>query len=159
MDYEEENIYGGGEEDYFFEEKEQNIVSAFRDRERIGFSRGLATAIEGQGHLSQYLNKLNRMDPELKAISLLEGFYYEVYPIYGSFGVNDLDNIINIFNRSENKLCKSPVLFVLGYIMNQTETRTGVNINLIRRLIDSCKLEYISEIDVIRYYRMIKRLT
>ena len=150
---------GNGDDDYFnYNERESNIVSVYKDRDRIGMSKGLATVIEGKGHLAQYMNKLNRMDPELKAISLLEGFYYEVYPLYGNFGVNDLDNIINIFNRSENKLYKSPVLFILGYIMYHSETRNGVNIPLIKKIIYSSKLEYITEIDVIRYYKMIKRL-
>lgn len=142
----------------FFEEKEIPIVSAFRDRERVGFARGMATVIEGQGYLAQYLNKINRMDPELKALAMLEGFYHEVYPVYGRFGAMDLDNIINIFNRTEHKLYKNPVLFILGYILFHSESKNRIHLDIIKNIMSRTKIEGVSLSDVIRYYKLIKRL-
>lgn len=143
-------------DDYDFEEpKGSQIVTVFRDRERIGNKHVLATEIEGKGTLAKYLDRVNNMDPEIRFLNQLEIYYYDLNHYY-KFSVGDLDIIIDYFNSTPNKIFKNPYCMLLGYIL--LRTYDSHKMGLVHRLLIEIKQEGVSEFDVIRYYRLLKSL-
>lgn len=145
---------------------EQNVVSVFRDRERVGYKRYLATEIEGTGKLAKLLERKQRFDSELRNIDAIEN-YCNFLKDYYYFNEGDIDVIVDIYQKVPRPLLKNPYAFVLGYILNRDK-----DINRIRLLLskhDKTKtiskvdkrgiqrdIASVTDLDVIRYKRLIE---
>lgn len=127
---------------------------AFRDTQRIGHRRDMVTSIGGNnGKLSLFMDKINRADHEVHSITQLQEFYYSLSGVY-TFGINDLETIIDIFQKTPHYTYKNIHAFVLGFILRQTG-----DIQIIQRILTHVDVQGISEIDVVRYSRLIESVT
>ena len=144
------------DEEVFFDDleampEEDNIVSVFKDIYRIGHRRDMTTQIENGGRLTRTMEKINNTDPEVRVIGQLQEFFYSTSTIY-SFATNDLNNILDLFQQIPHRIYKHPQSFVLGYILHNSDLKT------IQKIMNHVQIQGISEIDVIRYYRLIETL-
>jgi len=145
------------------------IVTVFRDTERVGYKKGLATQIEGGGKLAKLLERQQKMDSELRSIDAIEN-YCNFLKDYYFFFEGDTDKIIDLFQKVSHPLLKNPFAFVLGYIFNRDK-----DINKIRDLLSKhdktrtvSKIDKrgmqkdiatVTDVDVVRYRRLIETYT
>lgn len=145
----------------------EDIRGVFRDNERVGHRRFMMTTIEGKGKLAKYMERKRRMDPEARAIDSMESYIYQMKDFY-EFSVNYLDTIISLFENCPNKFMKNPFAFVLGYILYIEK-----DIDVIRKILvgtsefiggtiknqKGVERPVVSDIDVVRYSRLIEKLS
>lgn len=133
------------------EDDGSNIVSVFKDIYRIGHRRDMTTQIENGGRLTKTMERINNADPEVRVIGQLQEFYYSISTMY-NFASNDLNNILELFQKVPHRIFKHPQAFILGYVLHHSDLKT------IQRIISHSQIQGVSEIDAIRYYRLIQNL-
>lgn len=135
--------------DYF---DAQNFVDGFRDRERAGgFRDVLGTEIDMAKKFGKTFERLDkmmkRMEPEDKLITQMENYYFYVDSVY-KLPIDSLKTLIDAFRRVPRNIYKNPQMFLLGWLY------ANYGMNIVRRVIKETNEVEISEIDVIRYYRL-----
>lgn len=151
---------------YNDEPEEYKVVGAFRDRERIGFRKGLATEIEGGGKLAQILQRQQKLDSELRYIDEIENYCIFLKDYY-YFTEIDIENIIELFQKISRPLLKNSYAFVLGYIYNRDNSIDNIRILLEKhektktttkqnKRGEHKEISNVTDIDVIRYKRLIE---
>lgn len=132
-----------------------NIQVTYKDTERVGHRRGvLQTEIEGDNKLSRIQKYIERRQKEGTILNTLEGYYYNVSSYYKRFGQDDLEYLIDLFRSLPFPDYKNPIAFILGYIMKTEEGSPDLMKNLMA-LVKATGVD-IGEVDIIRYYRLIK---
>ena len=146
--------------DYEYEYKSfnegENVVDGFKQRERVGFKRGMMTEIEGHGVYAKAQKRKEKRDEDFKIISQIENYCYTLQEYY-KFDGEEFDIIIDMFRSLPRKEYKNPYAFVLGYILylNMSNTKEiKKTFSTIQELLNI--QEGLTIIDVIRYSRLIQ---
>ena len=139
---------------YDYEDQDIDVVDTYRQRERAGRGQGMGTVIEGANKLARIQRKQQLRDIEFRLGTQIDNYCNEIINIdstYRNIITNDDRGIIiDIFQSLERKEYRNTYAFVLGYILRKTQ-----DINLINNIIIETDQQGITDVDVIRYYRLI----
>lgn len=154
---EEDDDYADYGEDNDAEDEE--YVMGYNEMQERGMAGAdiMGTEIEGTGALARAQQKL-----DLKAGSAadrrLVSYYRQVKGLYKRFAPNDEVLMFDKFKSLPNQKYKNPFAFVLGYIAIREEPLTKKKIQTIFSYAKELNTPSVSEADVIRYYRLLKKL-
>jgi hypothetical protein len=167
------------EEDYKEYEEEDDVdnddnVMGYGEMQERGMAGAdiMATDIEGSGALARAQQKLD-LKTGSAADRRLVSYYRQIKNLYKRFAPNDEVLMFDKFKSLPNQRYKNPYAFVLAYIALREEKTvkkrvngifvyeqelTRADLQTIFGYAKELNTPNISEADVIRYYRLLKRL-